>query len=464
MSAFEDTIVAIATPEGVGALGIIRLSGKNSIAVVAKMFAAKNLLLQASHTLHVGALRHNNVLLDEVVVSIYKNPKSFTGEDIVEISCHGSAFILQKIIEACLANGARLAKAGEFTQRAFLHGKLDLAQAEAVADIIASNSAASQQTALHKLRGGLSNDLKSMRERLVTFAALIELELDFSQEDVEFADRTQFVNLINEITNRTNELLDSFVLGNAIKNGVTVAIVGKPNAGKSTLLNALLNEERAIVSNIAGTTRDTIEEALNINGIQFALIDTAGIRQNATDEIELIGIERSLQKIDAAEIIMPIVAIDEITNANQILQHEVIALALQKAKELQKKCIIVFNKLDACKDETIIAACKNLENSILISALQKQGVDTLKTALYNAVIFKEINTDNTIITNARHVDSLKKLQQSLFDINTAIAHNIPSDLIALDIRQALHFLGEITGEITNDDLLDYVFSKFCIGK
>lgn len=461
---FNDTIVAIATPQGIGALGIIRLSGNNSISIVNTMFAAKNLLLQPTHTLHVGMLTQHGKLLDEVVVSLYKNPKSFTGEDIVEISCHGSAYILQKIIEACVQNGARIAMPGEFTQRAFIHGKLDLAQAEAVADIIAANSAASQQTALHKLRGGLSADLKNMRDRLVTFAALIELELDFSGEDVAFADRTQFLNLIQEIKNRTDVLLQSFELGNAIKNGITVAIVGKPNAGKSTLLNALLNEERAIVSSIAGTTRDTIEETLNINGIQFTLVDTAGLRPNTTDIIEQIGIERSMQKMETADIIVAIVDINDIENQAKIMQHSLIKTAVEKAKTLHKKHLIIFNKIDVCENQPLKKYCENLPNTILISALEKQNITNIKTALYNAVIHNQINTDNTIITNARHVASLQKLQKSLHDINTSITNNTPSDLIALDIRQALHFLGEITGEITNDDLLDYVFSKFCIGK
>jgi tRNA modification GTPase len=460
----NDTIVAIATPQGVGALGIIRLSGSQSIAITNTLFKSKNLLAQASHSLHVGYLTHNNIKIDEVVVALYKNPKSFTGEDVVEISCHGSAYILQKIIEACTQLGARIAQAGEFTQRAFLNGKLDLAQAEAVADLIAANSAASQQAALHKLKGGFSADLKLMRERLVSFAALIELELDFSQEDVSFANRTDLIALIEEITAKVKMLLQSFELGNAIKNGVAVAIVGKPNAGKSTLLNALLNEERAIVSNIAGTTRDTIEESLNINGIIFKLIDTAGIRNQTNDEIEQIGMERSVQKMEAAEIILALIDVNEIQTAKDLEQHEMMLLAKQKAAEANGKYLIVLNKIDELKAPSLKKEIDLIPNLLQISALQKAGINSIKEELYNTIVTQQINTDNTIITNARHVDSLQKLLNSLTEINQGLINNIPGDLLALDIRQALYFLGTLTGEVSNDDLLDYVFSKFCIGK
>jgi len=293
ISRWDDTIVALATPSGIGAIGVIRLSGSRSIDIVNELFPSKDLHLQNSHTIHVGFIREDDADIDEVVVSLYKNPKSYTGEDVVEISCHGSPFVQQQVIQACIGKGARLAKAGEFTQRAFLNGKLDLTQAEAVADLISSNTAASQKTALHNIRGGFSQVLKQLRENLIQFSALIELELDFSQEDVEFADRTKFHELVDSASIVTKQLLQSFQLGNVIKNGVSVAIIGKPNAGKSTLLNALLNENRAIVSEIAGTTRDTIEEVINIDGILFRLIDTAGIRDHSTDVIELIGIEKS---------------------------------------------------------------------------------------------------------------------------------------------------------------------------
>jgi tRNA modification GTPase len=301
ISRWDDTIVALATPSGIGAIGVIRLSGSRSIDIVNELFPSKDLHLQNSHTIHVGFIREDDADIDEVVVSLYKNPKSYTGEDVVEISCHGSPFVQQQVIQACIGKGARLAKAGEFTQRAFLNGKLDLTQAEAVADLISSNTAASQKTALHNIRGGFSQVLKQLRENLIQFSALIELELDFSQEDVEFADRTKFHELVDSASIVTKQLLQSFQLGNVIKNGVSVAIIGKPNAGKSTLLNALLNENRAIVSEIAGTTRDTIEEVINIDGILFRLIDTAGIRDHSTDVIELIGIEKSREKIKQSD-------------------------------------------------------------------------------------------------------------------------------------------------------------------
>ena len=304
LTGWDDTIVALATPPGIGAIGVIRLSGEKALEIANRLFPSKNLLKESSHTLHVGFLKNENESIDEVVLSLFKSPKSYTGEDVVEISAHGSPFIQQQIIDACINKGARLAKPGEFTQRAFLNGKLDLTQAEAVADLIASNTAASQKAALHNIRGGFAEKLKELKEQLITFSALIELELDFSQEDVEFADRKQFYKLINELTESAHQLISSFRMGNVIKNGVSVAIVGKPNAGKSTLLNALLNENRAIVSEIAGTTRDTIEEVINIDGILFRLIDTAGIRLHTLDSIEKIGVERSLEKIRTANIVL----------------------------------------------------------------------------------------------------------------------------------------------------------------
>lgn len=452
---WNDTIVALATPQGIGAIGVIRLSGNKAIEIVNDLFPSKNLLQQSSHTLHVGFLKNGNTVLDEVVVALYKNPKSYTGEDVVEISCHGSAFIQEKIIQTVIEKGCRIAKAGEFTQRAFLNGKLDLTQAEAVADLIASNTEASRNTAIKNIRGGFSNTLASLREELLRFSALIELELDFSQEDVEFADRTQLNNLISHLFTTTQTLLQSFKLGNVIKNGVQVAIIGKPNAGKSTLLNALLNENRAIVSDIAGTTRDTIEEVLNIDGILFRLIDTAGIRTHPSDVIESIGVERSYEKMKAADLVLYLFDVNEIDAAT--LQQVINDFEQQNITYL-----LVGNKVDTSKN--------NLENFasfnsiIFISAKDQHNLQFLKTALVKQAVDGSIDTEATIVTNARHYDALQKLFVALQDVQIGLINNIQSDLLALDIRQALHYLGEITGEITNEDQLDYIFSKFCIGK
>jgi tRNA modification GTPase len=445
---WNDTIVAIATAPGIGAIAVIRLSGNNSIAIVNQLFTSKNLNKQPSHTLHVGVLKTDNEIIDEVVVAIYKSPKSYTGEDIVEISCHGSPFIQQQIIDVCIKQGARLAKPGEFTQRAFLNGKIDLTQAEAVADIIAAQSLASKQTALKQLRGGFSNDLSMLRNQLIGFAALIELELDFSQEDVAFADRNQFMLLINQLITTTDTLANSFKLGNVIKNGVSVAIIGKPNAGKSTLLNALLNEERAIVSDIAGTTRDTIEETLNINGIIFRIIDTAGIREHSDDAIENLGIERSRSNAEKANLIIHLIDLTD----NEMPDIEWL-------KPFDAKTIKVFNKADAAN------AMPANKNGIFISAKSGKGIEQLKNELYKKATGEEINIENTIITNARHYNALLKVKEALFDIKTGLLNNISGDLLAPDIRKCLNYLGIITGEIEIDrDILGTIFSKFCIGK
>lgn len=452
---WNDTIVALATPQGIGAIGVIRLSGNKAIEIVNDLFPSKNLMQQPSHTLHVGFLKNNDIILDEVVVALYKNPKSYTGEDVVEISCHGSAFIQEKIIQTVIEKGCRIAKAGEFTQRAFLNGKLDLAQAEAVADLIASNTEASRNTAIKNIRGGFSNTLASLREELLKFSALIELELDFSQEDVEFADRTQLNNLISHLYSTTQTLLQSFKLGNVIKNGVQVAIIGKPNAGKSTLLNALLNENRAIVSDIAGTTRDTIEEILNIDGILFRLIDTAGIRTHTSDVIESIGVERSYEKMKAADLVLYLFDV-----------HEMDATTLQQiTKDFEQQNItylLVGNKVDTSKN--VEANFASFNNIIFISAKDQYNLPLLKSSLVKQAVDGSIDTEATIVTNARHYDALQKLFIALQDVQQGLGNNIQSDLLALDIRQALHYLGEITGEITNEDQLDYIFSKFCIGK
>ena len=456
MNSFNDTIVALATPPGEGAIGVIRLSGKDAIAIADKIYIGKKLSAQASHTIHFGRIVEGDRTIDEVVVGLYKGPKSYTGEDVVEISCHGSDYVLQKVIELCLKHGAQMAKAGEFTQRAFLNGRMDLTQAEAVADLIASQSSASQQAAMHNLRGGFSEELRNMREQLIKFSALIELELDFSQEDVEFADRTQLYALIDEMTKGIKELVQSFKLGNVIRNGVSVAIVGKPNAGKSTLLNALLNEERAIVSEIAGTTRDTIEETLNVNGVLFRLIDTAGIRDHSADVIENIGMQRSKDAMKRADIVV------YMFDASESQKSDIVSLR-EELEQDGVKYLLVGNKvdvsgLDAAKDKF------NDAKILFISAKERENIQQLKQRLYDIVVGGEIKQEGTVITNARHHHALQQVLSSLNDIHSGMDNNIPGDLIALDIRRCLHYLGEITGEVTTEDKLDYIFSKFCIGK
>lgn len=459
LSAWDETIVAIATPPGIGAIGIIRLSGKNAFSIVNDLFPSKNLLQQKTHTIHVGFLKNNDVILDEVVVSLYKAPKSYTGEDVIEISCHGSPYVLEKVITTCIDKSARLAKPGEFTQRAFLNGKLDLVQAESVADLIAANTAAAQQTALKHMKGTFSKDLQHLREELIRFSALIELELDFSQEDVEFADRKQFENLIETLLKSTSELLHSFRLGNVIKNGVQIAIIGKPNAGKSTLLNSLLKEDRAIVSDIAGTTRDTIEEVLNINGILFRLIDTAGIRQHTSSSIEKIGIEKSREKMELADVIL---LIEDITTIDQNGQPETL---LQEVTQLKKPFLHILNKSDLIPSAIEKEKIKNIyPNAIFTSAQTGVDTDYIKKILYDLTVKGNVETENTIITNARHHAALKKVATSLREIKKGLINNISGDLLALDIRQCLYYLGEVTGQITHEDQLDFIFSKFCIGK
>lgn len=456
LSGWDDTIVALATPQGIGAIGVIRVSGKETFTILNQLFPSKDLLAQPSHTIQVGYLKEANQVLDEVVLSLFKSPRSYTGEDVIEISCHGSPFIQEQVMNAITKLGARLAKPGEFTQRAFLNGKLDLAQAESVADLIASNTEASRKTALHNMRGGFSSDLKQLREQLIRFSAMIELELDFSQEDVEFADRTALKQLIDELEGSIQQLIRSFSLGNVIRNGVQVAIIGKPNAGKSTLLNALLNENRAIVSDIAGTTRDTIEEVININGILFRLVDTAGIREHTADIIEQIGVEKSLEKMNASDIVLYLFDVNETTEDELKAFEETL-----KAKNIQY--LLVANKTDTANPATIQTMVHG-PWSIAISAKANTGIDILKQALTQKAISGDVNTEATIVTNARHYDALLKLSKALADVREGMEQQVPGDLLALDIRQCLHYLGLITGEITNEDQLDFIFSKFCIGK
>jgi tRNA modification GTPase len=453
---WDDTIVALATPPGIGAIGVIRISGKKAFDIINSLFPSKDLAQQPSHTLHVGFLMDGADVLDEVVVSLFKSPRSYTGEDVIEISCHGSVYVQQQVIDACIKKGARLAKAGEFTQRAFLNGKLDLAQAEAVADLIASNTAASQKAALHTIRGGFSQKLKDLRERMIRFSALIELELDFSQEDVEFADRKQFYELIHEMKTTTQQLTSSFQLGNVIKNGVSVAIIGKPNAGKSTLLNSLLNENRAIVSEIPGTTRDTIEEVINIDGILFRLIDTAGIREHSGDIIESAGMERSLEKMKQADLVLYLFDVADTTEAVGELRSEI--------EKHQLNYLLVGNKIDQQGEAVAREKFAAQDKLIFISAKQHLHTNVLKERMVDMVLQGKVMTENTIITNARHYHALKEVERSLLDIEQGLENKLPGDLLALDIRRCLHYLGEITGEVSNDDMLDYIFSKFCIGK
>lgn len=463
MHQLTDTIVAIATPPGEGAIGIIRLSGPDAINIVQSHFRGADLTKQTSHTLHFGRVVHQGVVIDEVVVSLYNGPRSYTGQNVVEVSCHGSSYILQQLLAMYAAAGARMAQPGEFTMRAFLNGKLDLTQAEAVADLIASNSSSAHKAAMHNLRGGFSHDLAAMREQLIRFSALIELELDFSQEDVEFADRTQFYSLITQITLATQQLASSFRLGNAIKNGVRVAIAGKPNAGKSTLLNALLNEERAIVSEIAGTTRDTIEEVLNINGILYRLIDTAGIRQHTTDLIEQQGIARSRTAMSNADIVVYLFDVAGFLNSDY--EHNDLLTQIESFRSSGTTFLLVGNKADIPGMPSAKDAIQSLGAPVLlISARNREHITDLKDALYNLVTGGQIQHEGTIVTNARHYAALQDVLSSLSDIKTGMDTNLPGDLLSLDIRRCLHFLGTITGQVTTEDKLDYIFSKFCIGK
>ncbi|TWJ04942.1 tRNA modification GTPase trmE [Mucilaginibacter frigoritolerans] len=450
----SETIVALATPNGIGALGIIRLSGPDAITIANSVFKGKDLTQQASHTIHFGNIVDGDVILDEVLMSLFVAPRSYTRENVVEISCHGSAYIIESIIKLLIKKGARSAKAGEFTLRAFLNGQLDLSQAEAVADLIASNSKASQQVALQQLRGGFSNQLQTLRDQLVQFASLIELELDFAEEDVEFANRDQLKNLILQINKVIINLINSFELGNAIKQGVNTVIAGRPNAGKSTLLNALLNEERAIVSHIPGTTRDTIEEVLNIHGINFRLIDTAGIRE-ATDTIEQIGVQRTMEKISQSALLI------YVYDASQITLDE-LNQDIESLKDPGITMMVVANKIDLLNNEEI-AALPHTQKEVVISAKEKFHIDDLKNKIYHAAIKDKLTGDETLVTNIRHLEALQKTEEALSRVLNGM-DTVTSDFLSMDIKQALHYLGEITGVVSTDDLLENIFSKFCIGK
>lgn len=460
----QDTIVALATPSGAGAIAIIRVSGKDAIALVNGIFQSikkKDLTKQKTHTLHLGHIVDGERVLDQVLVSVFKNPHSYTGEDTIEISCHGSTFIQQQIIQLCLRKGAKMAQPGEFTMRAFLNGKLDLSQAEAVADLIASDNEASHQIAMQQMRGGFSNEIALLREQLLNFASLIELELDFSEEDVEFADRTQFKALIDRIEFVLKRLIDSFAVGNVIKNGIPVAIVGEPNVGKSTLLNALLNEERAIVSDIAGTTRDTIEDELVIDGIGFRFIDTAGIR-DTQDVVESIGIQKTFEKIEAAQVVIYLIDGGKLTDQS----IEQINLELEKLKNKYplKPLLVVCNKQDLLTQEQIDLFQSQIDGLMLMSAKANLGIEELKQTLLGFVNTGALRNNETIVTNTRHYDSLLKALEEIEKVKWGLQTNLSADLMAIDIRQALYFFGEITGQVTNDELLGNIFANFCIGK
>ena len=449
-----DTIVALATPQGVGALAIIRLSGTRAISITNSVFKGSDLEKAASHTLHFGTIRENEKIIDEVLVSIFKAPNSFTKEDSTEISCHGSMLIAQEIIKLLIGKGARLAQPGEFTQRAFLNGKFDLAQAEAVADLIHADSEAARKTAMDQMRGGFSKDIALLREELIHFASMIELELDFSEEDVEFADRSALKKLIQNLLIKINALIGSFDLGNVIKNGVPTVIAGKPNAGKSTLLNALLKEERAIVSEIAGTTRDTIEDEINLGGVTFRFIDTAGLRDTA-DTIEAIGVKRAKEQMEKASLILYMFDIS--TEPLVEIQKTVTSLKQQPIPFLA-----IGNKLDLV-GESVKSQLKKINIHPLI-AKSSEGLKELEDAILDKVNARELNTDDTVVTNLRHHQELILTKESLQAVIKAIDSGISNDFVAQDIRHALHHLGLITGQITTDDLLENIFSKFCIGK
>ncbi|TDQ79648.1 tRNA uridine-5-carboxymethylaminomethyl(34) synthesis GTPase MnmE [Sphingobacterium yanglingense] len=451
----QDTIVALATSPGAqGAIAVIRVSGNEAINIVNGVFKGKDLTAQDSHTIHFGTIREGEEILDEVLVSLFVAPNSYTKENSVEISTHNSKYIIERIIGLLIKKGARAARAGEFTLRAFLNGGLDLSQAEAVADLIASNSAASHQVAMQQMRGGFSNQLKQLREDLVHFASLIELELDFAEEDVEFANRDQLKSLIQQIYTVIGKLIQSFEQGNVLKNGVPVVIAGKPNVGKSTLLNALLNEERAIVSDIAGTTRDTIEDEINIHGVTFRFIDTAGLR-DTEDIIEAKGVERTREKMKQARLI--IYLFDPTQDKIAVVQEQI-----NEVKDLNIPFVTIINKSDLLAEGD--RAEYNVLNPLYISAKKQIGIDELKDELLNQVNLSNINTDDVMVTNIRHVEALQLTQAALERVLYGIDNPVTSDFLAMDIRQSLHHLGEITGTVTTDDLLENIFSKFCIGK
>ncbi|MDO6490872.1 MAG: tRNA uridine-5-carboxymethylaminomethyl(34) synthesis GTPase MnmE [Cellulophaga sp.] len=459
----QDTIVALATPSGAGAIAVIRLSGPDAITLANAKFKSvrnKDLTKQKTHTIHLGHIVDDTKVYDEVLVSLFKGPNSYTGENVIEISCHGSQYIQQQIIQLFLRNGCRMADAGEFTLRAFLNGKLDLSQAEAVADLIASDNEASHQIAMQQMRGGFSSEIKKLREELLNFASLIELELDFAEEDVEFADRTQFITLLSRIQEVLKRLIDSFAVGNVLKNGIPVAIVGEPNVGKSTLLNAFLNEDRAIVSDIAGTTRDTIEDEIAIGGIGFRFIDTAGIRETA-DVVESIGIKKTFEKIEQAQVVL---YLSPLTPAIENLESIKIEIERIKNQFPLKTLVVITNKKDLYTPKQIETIEAEIPSTLFISAKTGDGVETLKNKLLEFVNTGALRNNETIVTNTRHFDALLKSLEGIERVQLGMDGGISGDLLAIDLKDALYHLGEITGQVSNDELLGNIFANFCIGK
>ena len=459
----QDTIIALATPTGTGAISVIRVSGPEAIGISEGLFKSihnKKITAQPTHSIHLGHVVDGSRVLDEVLISLFRNPQSYTGEDVVEISCHGSHYIQNEILQLFIRNGCRAATPGEFTLRAFLQGKMDLSQAEAVADLIASDSAAAHQIALQQMRGGFSSEIKALRAELLNFASLIELEFDFSEEDVAFADRQQFEALLKRITDILKYLMDSFSTGNIIKNGVPISIVGAPNVGKSTLLNALLNEDKAIVSNVAGTTRDAIEDELIIEGVKFRFIDTAGIRQT-DDTVESIGIEKTFEKMSQSQVILQLLDASSIskTNRAELLN----AVQVTKDKYPDTECLLVLNKMDLANVDEVTALFSNLQ-PIALSAKTGTGVESIKSKLLSLVQTGKLRNNDTIITNARHYDALGEALKSIQNVQAGLDTGLSGDLMAIDIREALHHFGRITGEISTDDLLGNIFANFCIGK
>ena len=458
----NENIIALASPSGVGAISLIRISGPQSIQIVNKVFRGVekiSLIKQQSNKVQLGYIYDNSNTIDKVLVTVFRNPKSYTGEDLVEISCHGSMFIQQSIIHLLLAKNCRIANAGEFTMRSFLNGKMDLSQAESVADLISSNSEASHRLAMNQMRGGFKNDINSLRVELLNFASLIELELDFSQEDVEFANMKELTSLLNKISFSLKTLIDSFKTGNVIKNGIPIVIVGEPNSGKSTLLNTLLNEERAIVSSIPGTTRDTIEDQINMNGVICRFIDTAGIR-STDDEIETIGIERTFKKIGEAEIIIYLIDYSDLSSSN--IDRYSKSLNEIIAEFPEKKLIVLLNKVD--QKSNVDVKKINDFSPLEISAKNKTNISILKDEIILHINNLTSQIDNSTISNSRHFDLLNKTYEEIHKVKSAINDKVSADLLAIDIKQSIYYLGELTGEISNDEILGNIFSKFCIGK